>query len=846
MTGLHGEATVDRVLLERVLGAIAREVVAAADGVCHRSLVGERVWAQLQGGILERADMEELLDEALHADPEALASFADGRIVDVTRVAEGVVLTHRLGQAEVATGILDLSADLALFALVAKADGGLHAGDGSPLQLRERRRRGEGRAGATRLTTHLEGPPGWLAAFGPGRLVAARAAGGFLALEQVDDEGLAGPPADLAEGLEALLDLANEGDGFPVAAEEVQVLAALDRQGWLSVPRPPFGQLAEAAGFELDGTLVGRPGCWERYRAVGDLVAGMARHDLSERETSVLLAALKAFDAWRDDAEARPPASLAERLRLDWPVAYPVLEELRRKGAGADDLAGFAGTLGGVAGAWLASRAAALGGDAGEGERRAGAALVADPGFGPAVAEAAWYASDRGRARDAANLLHRVRHHDDAELVALRRLAAASAPAVGRNEHCPCGSGRKYKACHLGRSFLPEADRVRWLLDKVAQYATELAPPELLDDVIVGAGDASAATVGLDLLVFDDGWMERFVAERASLLPEVERGWAERWSAGHVASVFRLRERRPDGRTDMDDVRSGVRYTVEPTAVLDDIAPGRLVWTRLVPVDDRWWTTGLVRHTGLAERSALLEATAPGTPLERRLEALSPQADGPRLQNTSGHPTVLCTTVVAVDDPVNVAEPLDAALERDGEEAAWHTSADTDTMERAVTAKFRLDNGARLTIETNSLERRDAAVRLVARLLPGAHVVDETRVPIARAQAAHMAEDLVAVARRSLGLVPDDVDDTDGEDDADVDALDGSPELAAALTEFMKAQEERWLDAPIPALGGRTPRQAAADERSRVDLVTLLAEMDDRGPGFDAERLRRRLGVSST
>jgi preprotein translocase subunit SecA len=26
--------------------------------------------------------------------------------------------------------------------------------------------------------------------------------------------------------------------------------------------------------------------------------------------------------------------------------------------------------------------------------------------------------------------------------------AAASVPKVGRNEPCPCGSGRKYKACH--------------------------------------------------------------------------------------------------------------------------------------------------------------------------------------------------------------------------------------------------------------------------------------------------------------------------------------------------------------------------------------------------------------
>lgn len=839
MTALHGGATVDAVLLQSALGALARDVVVGAGGVCRRSLVDDQVWEQLGGGALEPDDIEALLDEALDADPGALASFADGRVVDVARVAEGVVLTHRLGEAEVATATLDLSPDLAVLALVAKADGGLHAGDGSALRLRERRRRGQGRAGGVRLTTCLEGPPGWLDVFGSGRLVAARACGGFLALEPVDEDDLVAP-ADLAEGLGELSDLANEGDGFPVPAEELQILAALDRQGWFSVPRPPFGQLAEAAGFELDGHLVGRPGCWERYRAVGDLVASMARHHLSEAEMSLLLDALKAFDAWRSDPDARPPASLVERLRLDWPVAYPVLEELRRKGAGADDLAGFAAALGGVAGAWLASRAAALGGSAEEAERSAGAALAADPAFGPAVAEAAWYASDRGRARDAANLLHRVRYHDDAELRGLRRLASASAPAVGRNEPCPCGSRRKYKVCHLGRSALPEAERVRWLLDKVRQYVIELAPPELLDDVMVG-DDSGAVALGLDLLVFDDGWLRRFLAERASLLPNVERRWAEQWLSGHVASVFRLCERQGDGRGELVDARSGVRYTVEPSPVLDDVAPGRLVWTRLVPVDDRWWTTGLARHTALAERSALLEATVPGTPVERRLEALAPQPDRPRLQNTSGDPTVLCTTVLAVDDPVAAAERLDAALERDGDEVAWHTSAATARMAGAVTATFRLDDHARLTIETNSLKRRDAAVSLVSGLLTAADVVEETRVPMARARAAHLAEDLVVAARRSLGLVSDEVDHADDEDE---DPLHDSEEVAAALAQMMKAHEERWLDAPVPALGGRSPREAAADEGSRADLVTLLAEIDDRGPGFDAERLRTRLGVS--
>ena len=44
------------------------------------------------------------------------------------------------------------------------------------------------------------------------------------------------------------------------------------------------------------------------------------------------------------------------------------------------------------------------------------------------------------------------------------------------------------------------------------------------------------------------------------------------------------------------------------------------------------------------------------------------------------------------------------------------------------------------------------------------------------------------------------------------EALDpDDPELAAFLGEFVRDYETKWLDEPIPALDGHTPRQAADD-----------------------------------
>jgi hypothetical protein len=64
-----------------------------------------------------------------------------------------------------------------------------------------------------------------------------------------------------------------------------------------------------------------------------------------------------------------------------------------------------------------------------------------------------------------------------------------------------------------------------------------------------------------------------------------------------------------------------------------------------------------------------------------------------------------------------------------------------------------------------------------------------------------------------------------------------------------REKEDAWLDESIPALGGFTPRQAAADPTRREDLVALLNEFDRHGTvpsqvvTFDVSRLRQQLGL---
>jgi hypothetical protein len=73
------------------------------------------------------------------------------------------------------------------------------------------------------------------------------------------------------------------------------------------------------------------------------------------------------------------------------------------------------------------------------------------------------------------------------------------------------------------------------------------------------------------------------------------------------------------------------------------------------------------------------------------------------------------------------------------------------------------------------------------------------------------------------------------------------PALAAAMEQFTAQYENAWLDDPIPALAGYTPRQCADDPTRRPDLIALLDSFpeDDGRPGtMSPARLRSVLGLS--
>lgn len=78
--------------------------------------------------------------------------------------------------------------------------------------------------------------------------------------------------------------------------------------------------------------------------------------------------------------------------------------------------------------------------------------------------------------------------------------------------------------------------------------------------------------------------------------------------------------------------------------------------------------------------------------------------------------------------------------------------------------------------------------------------------------------------------------------------LEMTPELASSVQEMMDKHYMGWLDTPLPALGGKTPRQACRTEAGRQDVTMLIRTMPDpAGPDpiqVPREVMMRELGLN--
>ena len=725
----------------------------------------------------------EALDEALDDGDGLVTVLADERWASLPALLAGRVFTHRVTGPELKYDILVMNSDLKPVDMLTEREEYQRLTDGSPvvgvlmpfdadaLAARGVPLDAVGDQGALLL------PPGYLQGqgLGEGDALALGVAENGLSLESVPAPVVtAETVAGLGQQLSAVLKA--EPDE-PMPLDVAVWTACADDPTLFTTPLPPLGAMLDTCELAHAGEWLAAPGFDFRRWRVAKRRAAIARdHDLGDDEALAVLAivtlyervaemhaaalaaqedggeaALAAFAAEltgqpepsptnpdRDHGEDTPGKATTVRATMAFlaepAVAEAVLVETIGSGSeGAAALGLFAETLEPLAPRtarpallWLRGKAHERLADLTRAEAAYHAAESVDSQWPPALVDLARFASDRGHAARGLALLRRAGTPPDHVLVELlERFQAMPRPDLGRNQPCWCGSGRKYKKCHLHHEQLPLDERAAWLYQKAGMFLLE-GPwrGAVVEAAHVRAqfAEVSHAVLGAlgdplvtDAVLFEGGAFAEFVATRGVLLPEDERLLAEQWLLID-RSVYEIEHvRRGEGLT-MRDVRTGDVHQVRERMASQAFTAGALVCARVVPAGDTTQIFGGIEPVALHERDELIALLDSGPDTLDLVAFLTRRFAPPALHNTEGDPLVLCETTLRTADPVALSAALEETYQRDDTDTAqWIEHVTTHGTER-IRATLRLD-GNDLTIHTNSEARID-------RVLDAVHLLD--------------------------------------------------------------------------------------------------------------------------
>lgn len=454
--------------------------------------------------------------------------------------------------------------------------------------------------------------------------------------------------------------------------------------------------------------------------------------------------------------------------------------------------------------------------------------------------------------------------------------------ATARNAPCSCGSGRKYKHCCLAEE--KRAARASRSDEAVGNRIQDWAAEALGKEIDVALEDYAGPerTIHDDDVQIFSTWFhndrqlpsgetpaERYAA-RVDLSTE-EREAAARIAAARLG-LHRVLAVEPGDWIALEDVVCGARTRVRSANVSRDAVRWDILFGRAMAGDpESLW--GPVRLFAPDEEPELLAelrrlAGVDGAGARADLEAAlrehwldlirfrPPSRELERSYFTpEGDPMAHGQATWEVREPAEARERLRAF---GGLAPGEPLEVDLTVRRDRLLAKDRppLPKGA-LVIETARVGDDENVPVATVRLAQGdLHVeaMSEERLRLAIEAVDSDFGDLAELVRREVTPIerlleerdrsaPEDVDDVPP---VPLDPAERADLLSGAMTKWM----HRWLDEPLPALGGESPREAAGGER-RGEVVKLLRGIENRAeradrrgePGVDAAWLRAELAL---
>lgn len=437
--------------------------------------------------------------------------------------------------------------------------------------------------------------------------------------------------------------------------------------------------------------------------------------------------------------------------------------------------------------------------------------------------------------------------------------------SVSRNALCPCGSGKKYKRCHgqlsTDAAVSLEVARANVLKaldtslgDRLMRFARMRHGPDWLENVLQVHGlldDREPSQAELSFIVpwlqhfmvndaagstLADAWREhnrqRITPDERVLLDAYDSAWVSLWE---------VREIQPGVGSRLTDVLTGEeRFALDVSSsktlrqfdtllaiilTCDGVSFFGGAHAQPLPPRSAEFVTREARRLCRVRTRPVTQDKLRDPEMQLDLLALWNAAvqnmlsqPAQSLQNTDGDPFALTTDDFALvggasrDEVANRLASLPGAEgpEHDGDDIAYAVTKAGNAMHRSwentVVGRIVL-SATRLTVETNSTRRADAL-----RSTLETHLRGLVRFRLRKEQ---NTGQLIAAARaQGRGRRHEPVSEQP------------PPEALLALRQFRERHMIAWLDEPIPALGGLTPREAARSPRSRSQLEALLNEFD--------------------
>ena len=458
------------------------------------------------------------------------------------------------------------------------------------------------------------------------------------------------------------------------------------------------------------------------------------------------------------------------------------------------------------------------------------------------------------------------------ELIPTEPVRRKSTP--GRNDPCWCGSGKKYKKCHLDADEASDRDKPAMptkgpqtvagefddLRRRIGEFMSQALPKRenrLAIEEFFGADkfdDELAAMILVDWVIHDrvsqtfgQTVMEEYLERNAASLTDRQRQFMESSTRSYI-DLLEVQEVKEGKGVEVKSLTSG------ETSFVHDIRMSKVMnrWDGLYGRVITGGERGLeFSGTGLQVPRMHLDAVRQWMEEDKRRTGLSwpvylkrnwpriraQQAqivenwmDALRVNNTDGDELVASKAIYQVLDRGALIDSLRSSAKiaenEKGTSFTWLSGEETGTVLGTIRAA-----GGQLALECNSKERLKRGKRLLADLAGASLQFEKDEFTT--------LQDI----RRSK-------DENPKPPQPRKDEI--PPEVQRRLKrEYMEDYYAKWPDTKVPALDGKTPREAVTNSAGKRKVAEILKQIENieahkRRAGeyaYDVSKLRTELGI---